>query len=110
MATIHHQVEHLDFGPEGIMPGDSKWLQWVGDQFKDCTVSLKADPMTEVPSAPTAHHTTVVTVGPIYVTSIPIHGGGTFFLGNETWVGASFTNAGSNPIKSLRVCLTRINA
>lgn len=110
MATIHHQTEHLDFGVPGIMPGESEWLQWVGDRNKDSTVQLKADPMTEVPDTPTAHHTTVVTVGPIYVTSIPIHGGGTFFLGNETYVGASFTNAGSNPIRYLRVTKTTISA
>jgi hypothetical protein len=110
MATIDHQTEHLDFGVGGISPGESKWLQWVGDLNKDSTVHLKADPMTAVAgtTGPT-HQTMVASVGPIYVTSIPIFSGG-FLLGSETYVGASFTNAGSHTIRYLRVTKTRIRA
>jgi len=111
MATIHHQVEHLDFGAGGIGPGDARWLQWVGDRNKDSTVHLKADPMTEVAGTTTGEEATMVaTVGPIFVTSVPIFAGGGLFLGSERWVGANFTNAGSRPIRYLRVTKTTISA
>jgi hypothetical protein len=109
MATIHHQTEHLDFGPGGIPPGESRWLQWVGDRNKDSTVHLKADPMTEVAGTTGSHQTMVASVGPIFVTSIPISVAGVL-QGSETYVGANFTNAGSYPIRYLRITKTTISA
>ena len=109
MATIHHQTEQFDYGVGGIPPGESRWLQWVTDRNKDSTVQIKADPMTEVAGAGSVQQTMVVSVGPVYVTSIPIFSGG-FLLGSDTYVGASVTNAGSYPIRYLRVSKTTISA
>jgi hypothetical protein len=109
MATITHQTEHWDFGAAGIPPGQSKWLSWgPNNQLKDSTVIFKADPMTDVPGTPGSHRTTVASVGTVFVTSIPIFAGA--FQGSETYVGANFTNSGTNPIRFLRISLTIIRA
>jgi hypothetical protein len=112
IATIHHQTEHFDLGSAGLGPGQSIWLSWgPNDMFTDGTVIVKANPATDVlgPAGTTLQGTNVLSVGPIFTTSVhvPLGGG---LSSAESHVGANITNAGQNAIRYFAVSLTVIRA
>jgi hypothetical protein len=109
MATVNHFRYFTDLSPAGLGPGKSYWQGWgPSEEFESSTVIVKANPTTEV-AGQTFQAMNVLSVGPIYVSVVPLVEAGEF-IGWEAYVGVNITNAGKYAVKGMHIHLTTIKA